>query len=331
MKLNGLNAVKIMVANHFGLDKITFEERIEWFDAHENEMINQYDEVIIPIDAEKPILMTKALIAYRDACQAYPSGYLCELDATASGLQIMAALSGCMNTAYEVNMVVPNVRKDLYNTVAVGMGDILGHDIPRAKVKKPVMTHYYNSKQTPKLYMNQKELDAFYSVLDNNFEGAEQVMQAINECWDPTALSHCWTLPDGHVSRVKTMTYKHGNSYIPEFDINLDYVYWINRGNMNYRSLAPNVIHSIDGYVAREMVRRAAKLGYELCHIHDCFMFHPNYFEQTCQLYREILAEIADSNLLSDILSEITGKKIGITKSTERLSQSILNSQYMLS
>jgi len=329
--LNGINAVKIMVANHYGYDRLTFEERIDWFYHTEEQMIDRFGEITVPVEADKPILMAKALIAYTDAIQGHMSGYLCELDATASGIQIMAALSGCRNTAYEVNMVEPLVRKDLYQTVATEMGDITGHEVHRAKVKKPVMTHYYNSKETPRIYLNKEELDAFYQVLEANFEGAEQVMQAINECWDSSALSHQWTLPDGHVSRVRTMTYKHGNSFIPEYDIDLDYVYWVNEGNHNYRSLAPNVIHSIDGYIAREMVRRAKQQGYELCHIHDCFMFHPNYFEETCQLYRDIMAEIAESTLLSDILSEITGKKIMITKTTEYLGDSIRNSRYMLS
>ena len=334
MRLNGENAIKIMAANHYGLDKLTWQERIQWFDRNRLGMIRHVHDSIrfnIPKEAEKPILLTKALIAYTDAREGKATGYMCELDATASGIQIMAALSGCMNTAYEVNMVEPDERKDLYNRVAELMEAILGYHIDRNKVKKPVMTHYYNSKKTPQMYLNEEELIAFYQVLENNFEGAEQVMTAINNCWDETALYHQWTLPDGHVARCKTMTHKHGEYYVPEFDTTLDYVYWINEGNSNFRSLAPNVIHSIDGYVAREMVRRAKALGFQLCHIHDCFMFHPNYFENVTQMYRDILREIAESNLLQDILSEITDTSYHIKKSTNALPGLIAKSSYMLS
>jgi hypothetical protein len=69
----------------------------------------------------------------------------------------------------------------------------------------------------------------------------------------------------------------------------------------------------------------------ELVHIHDCFVFSPNYLQIVCQTYREILAEIANSDLLSDILSEISGKYVPVTKHSTDLAKEILNSQYMLS
>ena len=47
--------------------------------------------------------------------------------------------------------------------------------------------------------------------------------------------------------------------------------------------------------------------------------------------YREIMAEIADSDLLADILSEITGETVSINKMSDDLSNDILNSEYMLS
>ena len=329
-QFTGLEAIKIMCANHYGLDKETFQHRIKWFDENKKRMVFE-GEIITPIEAEKPILMAKALSAYHDAVNGIPSGYMCELDATASGIQIMAALSGCVNTAYEVNMINPDERVDLYNNVAASMTERIDERVERSDVKKPVMTHYYNSKETPKLYLNTKKLQAFYKVLEGKFTGAEEVMQAINNCWNPSALAHTWTLPDGHVAHCKTMTYKKGETYIPEYDIDLEYVYWVNEGNHNFRSLAPNVIHSIDGYVARQMVRRAADRGFELVHIHDCFMFHPNYFNDVTEMYRQILAGIAEWNLLANILSELQGKKISITKSSEFLPAYIRDSQYMLS
>ena len=326
----GIEAIKIMAANHYGLDKETFQHRIKWFDENEKAMIGE-GVITTPGEAEKPILMAKALNAYYDAKNGNPTGYLCELDATASGIQIMAALSGCANTAYEVNMVDPENRIDAYNNVAAKMTRLIDERVERSEVKKPVMTHYYNSKETPKLYLSTKKLNAFYEVLEGAFTGAEEVMEAINNCWNPSALAHTWTLPDGHVAHCRTMTYKKGETYVPEYDIDLEYVYWVNEGNHNYRSLAPNVIHSIDGYVARQMVRRAADRGFELVHIHDCFMFHPNYFNDVTEMYRQILAGIAEWNLLADILSEITGKKVFVEKSTSTLPELIRDSQYMLS
>ena len=97
----------------------------------------------------------------------------------------------------------------------------------------------------------------------------------------------------------------------------------------NFRSLCPNVIHSIDGYIAREMIRRC---DFQLSHIHDCFVFNPNYLQKVIATYKEIMAEIAKSNLFNDILRQITGNpNISATKASTDLDLDILDSSYMLS
>jgi hypothetical protein len=69
----------------------------------------------------------------------------------------------------------------------------------------------------------------------------------------------------------------------------------------------------------------------DLVHIHDCFVFSPDYLQVVQQTYREILAEIANSDLLSNILSEISGTYVPVTKLSIDLAKEILNSEYMLS
>jgi len=76
------------------------------------------------------------------------------------------------------------------------------------------------------------------------------------------------------------------------------------------------------------MVRRC---DFELASIHDCWLFHVNHFEKVKQTYREILSEIARSNLLNDILSQIMGKDAGIVIEDEGLADMILESEYALS
>ena len=79
------------------------------------------------------------------------------------------------------------------------------------------------------------------------------------------------------------------------------------------------------------MVRRAHSNHIELAHIHDCFIFSPDYLQVIIQNYKEIMAEIARSDLLSDILTEISGKHVKVTKLSNDLAKDILNSKYMLS
>ena len=189
------------------------------------------------------------------------------------------------------------------------------------------MTHFYNSRAEPKKLLSAEELKVFYTVIEGFLPGADQVMDAINECWDPKATSHEWIMPDGHHVYVPVVEPINGTYSDEQFgDIPLR---WLHQTKSdNYRSLCPNVIHSVDGYVAREMIRRC---NFQVSHVHDCFVFNPNHLQPVTKTYREIMAEIANSDLLEDILRQITGNSSWtFTKNTD-ISQEILNSNYMLS
>ena len=79
------------------------------------------------------------------------------------------------------------------------------------------------------------------------------------------------------------------------------------------------------------MVRRANKQGFALATIHDSFHCLPNHGNEVRQNYIDILCEIADSNLLSDILNNITKSTGTISKYTSNLSSYIALSEYALS
>jgi len=310
----------ISIANHAGMDNLTWEERIAWTRSQDLNDPN--------IEWDQPMLGRKALRAAQDTLEGKPTGYLMSIDATSSGLQIMAVLSGCKKTAELVNCVDSTVRQDVYTTVAHLMNDELPQPVARKTTKQAAMTHYYNSKATPKALFSETELRVFYEVLDGLLPGAEAIMELINACWSTNKDYHSWTLPDGHVA------------YVPVIEgINAEYLdsdfgeipirYYTQTPSENYRSLCPNIMHSVDGYVAREMIRRCS---FQLIHVHDCFFFNPNYLQDVANTYKIILAEIARSDLLQDILRQITGdNSIRITKFSSDLDKDILQSSYMLS
>jgi len=325
-KFNGLDMLKIDIANCYGWDKISWIDRLLWVHEHEHELEQLVE------GASEPLLYLKAVKALRLTQDGQPSGHIMFLDATASGLQIMAALSGCKKTAYAVNLINTGKREDVYNEVAISMNDVLAFDdqVVRGDVKKPVMTHYYNKMTQDTLNTVQQE--AFYGVLADKFEGAEAVKDTINEFWDKNALEHVWTLPDGHIARVKVTEMINARIEVDELDhVTFTYRFEVNTPSFVSTSLVPNIIHSIDGYIAREMVRRAYLNGFQLAHIHDAFCAHPNYMQDVRDLYVQILAEIAEMDLLESILSEIAGKHVPLNKLSDDLSQDILDSQYALS
>lgn len=130
-----LEYIKIAIANHYGLDKFTWQGRIGWFNTLTPTQLDD----LVP-EADEPILMKKMLHTYFQATKGIASGAPVGLDATASGLQILACLIGCHDTARSVNLINTGKREDVYERVAKHMSQEIGHDIPRSKLKKPIMT-----------------------------------------------------------------------------------------------------------------------------------------------------------------------------------------------
>ena len=306
----------ISIANLAGKDKLTWAKRMDWVSKQDLDNIKW----------EKPILGRKAVRALKDTLEGKPTGYVMSLDATSSGIQIMAVISGCRETAKYVNCINPNVRYDLYTEVAKMMNKELSARVPRKIVKEVTMTHFYNSEAWPKKLLSSKELEVFYEVITGLLPGAEQVMHAINECWNYDADHHSWIMPDGHTVYVPILESTIGTYSDPEFGkIPLR---WIQKTKSDdFRSLCPNVIHSIDGYIAREMVRRC---DFQLSHVHDCFVFNPNHLQEVSKTYREVMADIAKSDLFGNILRQITGNST-LRVNRTNLDSDILLSNYMLS
>lgn len=142
----GYEYLLIDAANQFGKDKLLFQDRIQWAKDHMDFIETLVDSVPIK---ERP-LFVKAVYAIRDAQAHKPTGHMTGLDATASGLQILAAVTGCYQTALMVNLVDPSVRKDAYTDGTIYMNTLLPADsqitldgsgyLTREEVKDAIMT-----------------------------------------------------------------------------------------------------------------------------------------------------------------------------------------------
>jgi DNA-directed RNA polymerase len=255
------------------------------------------------------------------------------LDATASGIQIMGALSGCHNTARAVNLIDTGIRQDFYGTVADSMNQLPGINVLRSAIKKPVMTVFYGSTAQPKQLLGEgPELTAFYKALEEKATGAYELMGLFQSHWNPNAEYHQWTLPDGHIARVPVTQTVDKSIEIDELShMRFTYRTKIVCPKIKSRSLAANIVHSIDGWIVRMMVHQANKNGYWLAPIHDCFFASPNNMNDVRQNYLTLLAWIADSNLVQSILWEISGRDPWYVKHSNDLSKSILLAEYALS
>jgi DNA-directed RNA polymerase len=323
----GTEYIKIDLANQFGLDRLNWQDRIYWVEDNEKDLKD------LAATAKHPILFRKALRAYHLAKAGQPTNHVMGLDATASGIQCMAVMSGCPLTARTVNLIDTGQRECLYQAVTDYMNTLPDIQVRRKIVKHPVMTHFYGSKVVPrKAFGAGDKLKAFYTTLSERLPGATQLMHLFQSHWNSHAQYHQWTMPDKHVVRVPVV-----NTVEKEIEVDE-----LNHLRFNYRtsevgiqkkgrSLAANITHSVDGWIVREMVKRAKAQGFHLAPIHDCFYAHPNHMNHVRQNYIDILSQMARMPMVSHILSEISGKTTTYKKHSYDLYQEIERSNYALS
>ncbi|ENO7683835.1 DNA-directed RNA polymerase [Acinetobacter baumannii] len=257
-EFTGIEYLAIDLANHYGLDKDLFEDRIQWVKNNWSNLESFADK------ADAPFLYKKSVINIRRVAQGQPSGHMVALDATCSGIQIMSAITGCIKGATATGLIDPDVRADAYTTTQEVMNEILGYTgdnalaIARKEVKRAVMTSTYGSKAVPKEVFGEGELlDTFYEAAEEVAEGAFNLLDDLMETWKPFALAHDWVLPDGHEVHVKVMETVEKRLEIDELNhYQMTAMYQVNQGKKKGVSNVANVIHSLDAYLLRCMVRR---------------------------------------------------------------------------
>ncbi len=259
----GMESLKIALAGHMGLDKLTWIERIDAVNlAYIKGELDDYD-------YKEPILGRKCYRAFKQALKGEPINHFMQLDATASFAQIAAALTNCVATGKLCNLVDTGNRENLYQHVADAMNAKLpnGERLGGAKVKAAVMCHTYNSLAEPRKAFNDTQLAVFYEVMVGLMPGAEALKELINNTWDSSTLEHSWMLPDGHVCKVPVTEMEDVTVRIDEIGgRRFTFRYDKNMPSKSFRSLAPNIIHSVDAYVNREMIRRC---NFEIATIHE--------------------------------------------------------------
>ena len=410
---SGWQWLLIDVANQFGLDKLTFEDRIKWTEDN----LEKLESLDSEVPKKKRALYVKARLAVRKAQKGLPTGHMVGVDGTCSGIQIMSALTGCTAGAKATNLIDPTIRYDAYTEVTEAMSKILGSSISvsRDDAKSAVMTSFYGSKAEPKKIFGEgsPQLEAFYQAATTVAPGAWELLQDLLSSWQPYTLSHNWKLPDGFDAHVKVMTKRTVRIEVDELPGHPTFSYELydNAGEKKGLSNVANVVHSVDGFIVREMHRRcnhnykttsqaaldieieliARNIGkvhddkcfdsnieyyrdqyhysgmpsaviapyidtdtvsylstehlvalskvfngmlqyrpFDLVTVHDEFRSLANNVNWVRWQYKEILAQIADSVLLDDIVSQLHQSVGTFRKLSSNLGNQIRNSNYAL-
>jgi len=93
---------------------------------------------------------------------------------------------------------------------------------------------------------------------------------------------------------------------------------------------ADNLGH-VDPAVIWELLESLPNKPFKVLSVHDCFRCHPNYANDLRIQYARQLMLIAKSELLSDLISQIIGRKVEIGKLDPELWQDIMATDYALS
>lgn len=348
----GLKWLKIDIANTYGLDKKLFDERIKW--VEDNDLFLEQEAT----NADSPWEYRNAVKALREHQNGKHVEHMMYLDCTNQALQLFAVLTSCKDTGYLCNVSSGDILTDAYGVVADEMNKISKLDLfDRNNCKKALMTTLYGKMDGESeiiLYLNEKGIkyqdkisddeigrifqDAMKHVAPNAMKAMDK-LQALNS---QERGVYYWKLTDGFQVKYDVKSNEKieidavTNSGVKfKFERDVE-VYKPNKFN---RGMAPNIIHSIDGYVAREMIRRmrannpmfSRYYPAFITTIHDAFATHPNNVEELRMHYTDILCELNEQDILQDIMSQIEGKPMYSIKRNTLTEQDIRSSVYSLS
>jgi DNA-directed RNA polymerase len=154
----GMDWIKFQLATTYGLDKATMQERLEWVDKAENrELVHRvWSDPIGNIadweHADEPWLFLAACNEWYELHYEHRvhTHLPVAVDATCSGLQILAGLSKDASTARMVNVIGSEKPQDAYATIASHSMDAIPDRLKphwdRKVTKRCVMTIPYNAK-----------------------------------------------------------------------------------------------------------------------------------------------------------------------------------------
>lgn len=158
-----------------------------------------------------------------------------------------------------------NHKVDPYKQVFKRIPEL--QDLARDDQKKCVMQYIYCGNAKVKSVCGEYK-DAFVDAFASALPKSQAFREACLNAWDSNCEEYSWQLPDGFQvnQKVEKVLYELGiqeilmeikvNGHITNVHPNWKVPCTLQKGDNGTRSIAPNVIHSIDAYIMRELVRR---------------------------------------------------------------------------
>lgn len=311
------------VATTFGLDKAPMAERLEWV-RENHDLITKV--ATDPIDnlpewemVEEPWQFMAACHEYYHCCilcDKQTTGLMVAVDATCSGLQILAGLAKDQSTASLVNVCPGDRPSDAYKAVAEEAKKYLPAELhpwmTRKTTKRTVMTIPYNATRSsswgyirealveqgfePEKSQVSEVVSAVYQSMDAIVPGPMRVMRWIKTHVGQYIRSGAteveWTTPSGFVvnqQRNKRETERLKLQLLGTTQVTLSVGDGDPCPTRHKSSTAPNLIHSLDASVLHETFQR---FNGPFTVIHDSVLCRATDMGTLNQLVRETYTDI---------------------------------------
>jgi len=310
-------------ATTFGLDKATMAERLEWV-RNNHDLITKV--AIDPIgnlseweDVEEPwqfMASCHELYHCCIACDKQTTGLMVAVDATCSGLQILAGLAKDQSTASLVNVCPSDKPSDAYKAVAEEAKKYLPTELhpwcTRKTSKRTVMTIPYNAtKSSSWTYVREALVEqgfeptkdqvtmvvnAIYLSMDAIVPGPMRVMRWIKTQvgqYIRSGADHIeWTTPSGFVVNQKRNK-KEVQCMKLQLMGSTKVTVSVGEGDpcptRHKSSTAPNLIHSVDASILHETFQR---FNGPFTVIHDSVLCRATDMATLNRLVRETYTDI---------------------------------------
>ena len=334
----GMEWIKFQLATTYGLDKATMQERLDWIDNYENKAIVErvWRDPIGNIadweNAEEPWLFLAACNEWYELYyeHRFHTHLPVAVDATCSGLQILAGLSKDASTARMVNVIGSVKPQDAYAVIASHSMDAIPDRLKphwdRKVTKRCVMTIPYNAKPfSNRSYIREafkeKDLDvtkeeltqcvqAVRSAMNEVVPGAMNVMkwieQEVTRAIKNGADEITWTTPSGF--NVKQRLMKHNSTVIRTQLMGQCRIHIVGGETgvdlkHHKNATAPNLIHSLDASLLHLAVM---DVNFPIALIHDSVLCRATDMCILSSLVRKIYMRLfAEHEPLTDFARSI--------------------------
>jgi DNA-directed RNA polymerase len=351
----------IHVANCFGIDKVTYAERVAWAEENRDEIIATFDDpwsMRLWEEADEPF---KFLAAAVELGELWSNGSVesripVHVDGSNNGLQIYSLLLRDTQSGLATNCVPSAFPQDIYQQVADAAEEYLKKDLrssaalvleivdgplPRASVKRPVMTLPYGvTRHSSMAYLREwmkEELESQgrpYFLQDagsNYFEAAATFCDALEFALGEIVISAVggmewlqqvaavmsehnlacrWTTPTGLLV-VQTPMMQNARVIKTAMGLRLRKAVHredtpeINPTKAKF-GIAPNFVHSLDAACMARIVVRCKEDGIYLINcIHDSFGTTADRMDDLAKIIREVYVEIFQDDLLETLRIEL--------------------------